>query len=320
MHDDVKCKSGREGRTGRWWTWLLAGVLVPAALCACLTSCAPPSHLGAGEPADDLSPDFAHVGEQNDRDSSSPDDSPASPESGNEAQPSERSEEGAGANEQAQAEAETDSSSSAEQAEPPRRRVYAPLTWDIGNAFIVGRQGTTALWGACGECCIANTLNLVTGSSYTEADIVGYVLERGLCDPTTGGMTLENIADAYVGLIPLDAMGAYGYGGDYAPSIDDMARLLDKGIILNAAVYGEMMREGGHTGEGDVYTTHWIVLHSVERNPDGSVAGFGIVDSASSISYLSAQQLADIYYGHDGTSIIDPSCVLVYRWVYADER
>lgn len=191
-------------------------------------------------------------------------------------------------------------------------RKYAPLSWNIDEALIVGPQGTTALWGTCGQCCIANTLNLVTGSTYTEADIVAFTLEQGLCVPETGGMTLEDMANAYVKLLPNDRMGVHGYGGDYAPTIDKLAARLEHGIILNVSVYGEMMREGGHTGEGEVESTHWIVLHSVDRADDGRVAGFGIVDSASNITYLTAQELSDIYYGHDGTTVIDPSCVQVY--------
>ena len=75
-----------------------------------------------------------------------------------------------------------------------RKRVYVPLSWDVTQAHLVGRQGTTALWGACGECAVANSLNLVTGSAYSEADIVYFALDHGLCDPSTGGMTLQNMA------------------------------------------------------------------------------------------------------------------------------
>ena len=191
-------------------------------------------------------------------------------------------------------------------------RLYKPLSWNIDEAQLVGRQGTTALWGTCGQCCIANTLNLVTGSDFTEADIVSFTLDQGLCVPETGGMTLDDIANAYVKLLPRGRMDVFGYGGDYAPTIEGLAARLEYGMILNVSVYGEMMREGGHTGEGEVSGTHWIVLHSVDRAADGSVAGFGIIDSASSITYLTAQELSDIYYGHDGTTITDPSCVQIY--------
>ena len=191
------------------------------------------------------------------------------------------------------------------QGDPERKQV--PLEWNIEEAFLVGRQGTTPLWGACGECCIANTLNLVTGSTRTESEIVDYVLENNLCVPETGGMTLDDMVDAYTGLLPHDSLDVLGFGGDYAPTLDDMAARLENGIILNVSVYGEMMREGGHTGEGEV-------AHGVERNDDGSVAGFDIVDSASDTTYLTAQELSDIYYGHDGTTIKDPCCVEVFGW------
>lgn len=187
-----------------------------------------------------------------------------------------------------------------------------PLSWNIDEAFLVGSQGTTELWGTCGQCCIANTLNLVTGSAYTEADIVAFTLEQGLCEPETGGMSLDHMVDAYDKLLPNDSMGVFCSDYDYAPTIDGLAARLEYGLILNVSVYGEMMREGGHIGEGEIPGTHWIVLHSVDREPDGSVAGFGIIDSASSITYLTAQELSDIYYGHDGTTITDPTCIQIF--------
>ena len=195
-----------------------------------------------------------------------------------------------------------------------RGRKLVPLHWDIDNAYIVGYQGAGPVWGSCGECCIANTLNMVTGSSYTEEDIVRFVADHGWYEPSTGGMTINDMANAYSALLPLKSMDVYGYGGDYAPTIEDMATRLENGIILNVSVYGEMMREGGHVGEGEINGTHWIVVQSVYRNADGSLAGFGIIDSASDITYLTAQELTDFYYGHDGTTIVDPSCIQVYGW------
>lgn len=188
---------------------------------------------------------------------------------------------------------------------------FEPLQWDVAGARLVGRQGSAGLWGTCGECAIANTLNLACGSALTEAEVTASVLERGLCDPETGGMTLDDMADAYSALLP-DGLDAHGYGGDYAPTPDEMADLLDSGILLNASVYGEMMREGGHAGEGEVTGTHWLVLHRADRAPDGTVEGFGIVDSASDATHLTAQELADVYYGRDGTVITDPCCIEVY--------
>ena len=77
-----------------------------------------------------------------------------------------------------------------------------------------------------------------------------------------------------------------------------------------------MMREGGHTGEGDIYGSHWIVVHGADRAADGGVIGFWIIDSSSPRDYLTAEELSDIYYGHDGTTILDPSCIEVFGWKY----
>lgn len=194
------------------------------------------------------------------------------------------------------------------------RYKQVPLAWDAATAHTVGRQGTTPLWGTCGECVIANTVNMVTGSSYSEADIVDFVVEYGLCDPATGGMTNTDMLDTYEAFLPLDAMSTEGRSYEWAPTPNEMAKMLQNGIILNISVYGEMMREGGHTGEGEIPGTHWILLHGVDIAEDGSVRGFEIVDSASDITYLTAQDLAAIYYGHDGTTITDPASIAVFAW------
>lgn len=198
-----------------------------------------------------------------------------------------------------------------------RYKLLVPLYWDVNSSYIVGMQGKAGLWGTCGECVIANTLNLVTGSAYTEADIVDYVTQRGLCDPTSGGMTIDDMMAVYKRLLPRNTIDAHASAWEDAPSIATMADMLDNGIILNVSVYGEMMREGGHTGEGDINSSHWILAHHADRAADGSVAGFWIIDSASSRQYLTAEELSNIYYGHDGTTIIDPLCIEVFGWRYA---
>ena len=79
---------------------------------------------------------------------------------------------------------------------------------------------------------------------------------------------------------------------------------------------GEDPSVSRHTGEGDVYGSHWIVVHCADRAADGSVLGFWIIDSSSTIEYLTAEELSNIYYGHDGTTILDPSCIEVFGWKY----
>ena len=203
-------------------------------------------------------------------------------------------------------------------AAPERVRVYVPLEWDAGATAFVGRQGSAGLWGTCGECVIANTLNLVTGSTYTEADIVDFVMQRGLCDASSGGMSVNDMMRAYRELLPIERIDIFCYDGDAALTIDQMAEKIERGIALNVSVYGEMMREGGHADEGDVFTTHWILAHGVERDADGAVAGFWIADSASDITYLSVQELSDVCFGRDGTCIVNPNCIQVFGWEYAE--
>ncbi len=192
---------------------------------------------------------------------------------------------------------------------------YAPIIRDPSVAKTVGRQGQAGLWGTCGECVIGNTLNLALNQSFTEADIVNYVMEKGLCVPETGGMTLYQMVDAYDQLLARTNIQVFGYGDIYSPELIEVANKIDHGYLINLSVYGEMMREGGHTGEGDTETTHWILVHSVIRNADNSIAGFGITDSASSMTTISLEDLQHIYRGYAGTNLIDSSVIELFRWV-----
>ncbi len=192
---------------------------------------------------------------------------------------------------------------------------YAPIPRDPSTATTVGRQGQTGLWGTCGECVIGNTLNLALKRSYSEADIVNFVLENGLCVPETGGMTLYQMVDAYDKLLANTSLQIFGYGDIYAPELIEVADKIDHGYLINMSVYGEMMREGGHTGEGDTETTHWILVHTVLRNPDNTIAGFGITDSASNITTISLEDLQHIYRGYAGTNLIDSSVIEIFRWI-----
>ena len=195
------------------------------------------------------------------------------------------------------------------------RTVYVPLSWAKDRSGYIGRQGTTYLWGTCGECAVANTLNTLTGAGLTEQDLVDHVVENGECDEV-GGMTVNDMVRAYMDYLPAGA-SVYAYFESQAiTNMEDFAEMLDKGRLLNVSVYGEMQRQGGHTGEGDIYGTHWLVLTRAVRDAAGNLEGFDILDSASSQEYISASQLRDIYLGHDGTNILDPTCIQVYGWGY----
>ena len=212
--------------------------------------------------------------------------------------------------------------------DPVKNRSFVPLKWNIAAITPVYQgSGNTGYWGTCGEVTIANTLNLLqikdpNGNPWDEKSLVDFALQNEAMDPENGGMKLSDVVKVYVAAFGLDEknnnLDVIAYGKEYAPSIEDIASKISSGKLVNVSVYGEMMREGGHTGEGDIYGTHWLLLYGVDYNADGSIAGFKIVDSASSATYITASDLSDIYFGHDGTNILDPSCVVIYGWEYVD--
>ncbi|RAP50573.1 MAG: hypothetical protein BZ138_06540 [Methanosphaera sp. rholeuAM270] len=142
-----------------------------------------------------------------------------------------------------------------------------------------------------------------------------HVLAAGECD-NVGGMTVNDMLHAYADYLPA-GISAYAYFDDEAIlDVEEMAARIDKGRLLNVSVYGEMQRQGGHTGEGGVYGTHWLVLTRADRDAAGNLLGFDVLDSASHQDYITTAQLREIYLGHDGTEILDPTCIEVYGWGY----
>lgn len=190
-----------------------------------------------------------------------------------------------------------------------------PLDTLLDGKTLWHHQGTSGYWGTCGETTIANTLNVVTGSSYTETDIVDIASQGEHMEMDSGGMTVDDMIWVYRQLLPSDMYAMYfSYGN--APDLAGINERLQEGMVLNVSVYGAMMREGGHTDEGEIYSDHWITLTSAVTDDAGNVIGYTVVDSASTIDYLTCGQLEDIYHGHDGTTILDPTVLEVFGWEY----
>lgn len=194
-----------------------------------------------------------------------------------------------------------------------RWRVYIPIDNSITGKTIWRTQGTSGYWGTCGEVCIANTVNIATGSTYSESDIVSLCRDAGLMDETTGGMNVRQMVSTYKKILP-EGMSSFGYGGTYALDTTDIGKKLKQGMLLNVSIYGEMMREGGHTGEGDVYSDHWIIITGAVEDSSGNTIGYNIIDSASAITYLSCSDFDKIYHGYEGTNILDSTCIAIYAY------
>lgn len=184
-----------------------------------------------------------------------------------------------------------------------------PLDISIDDKTVWRTQGNAGYWGTCGQVTITNTLNIILGTKYSEQDLVSHTHGAGLMDALTGGMTLGDMVQAYVDMLPNDNYWVFGYGDSCAPSIADIVRKIEAGRVLNVSVYGDMMRNGGHENEGNVWSDHWITVYDVVYDDDGEVYCFMIVDSSSDMEYLLVEDLEKCYIGHSGTIIGDRCCI-----------
>ena len=102
-----------------------------------------------------------------------------------------------------------------------------------------------------------------------------------------------------------------------ALSVDEMAKKLEEGSVLNIAVdsatlWDENNHIPGTLGE-DVATDHWITVTGVDRNPDGSIAGFKIIDSGGGENYADAEKYERMCFGEPGRQMLDPTCIVVSK-------
>jgi len=63
----------------------------------------------------------------------------------------------------------------------------------------------------------------------------------------------------------------------------------------------------------DEYTDHWITVTGVDRNEDGSIAGFKIIDSGGGESYADLDKYERMCFGEDGREMLDPTCIVVSK-------
>ncbi len=54
-------------------------------------------------------------------------------------------------------------------------------------------------------------------------------------------------------------------------------------------------------------------MTGVERDEDGSVMGFNIIDSGGGESYADVDKYERMCFGEEGREMIDPTCIVVSR-------
>ena len=177
--------------------------------------------------------------------------------------------------------------------------------------------------GTCGETTQANTLNKLLGTNeITENDVLNIAIDKNLCevdvlDPAnSGGTSTEQFMQLYdemnhrVG----DKLNIELFDYDDALGIDDMASRIENGSVLNIAVDSyELWDQPRDITDTAHYTDHWISVTGVDRNVDGGIIGFKIVDSGGSESYLDIDKFERCYYGAKDSPVIDPTCIVVSR-------
>ena len=181
--------------------------------------------------------------------------------------------------------------------------------------------------GTCGPTTIANTLNkLLHVNEYTENKILSAAIESELClteslrPEECGGTTTDQFMTIYDKIIAIDdipiKVELYEYNN--ALSIDEMAKELDQGKILNIAVDSATLWDK-FAGNEDTATDHWITATKAIRSTDGELRGFSLIDSGGGVQYANVQYLERMCFGESDRKMTDPTCIVVSKKDNANE-
>lgn len=178
--------------------------------------------------------------------------------------------------------------------------------------------------GTCGPTTVSNTMNtLFGGSAYDQTGVLTYALDNGLCnvsdDPAAaGGTTTQDLVDIYEGIAG-DKVDVETFEGTDLPSTDEIAARVEDGSVVNVGVHADTLwgawvpRNAFFDALSPRTTDHWIEIHDVERDTNGEVTGFDIVDSGGSMNYVDKNVLDEAYAGTHGREVRDPVCLVVSR-------
>ena len=199
---------------------------------------------------------------------------------------------------------------------------------DLADMFEAGEfyeQGNNEFGyeGTCGETTLANTLNrLLETNEFTENDVLRVAIDNNLCeidpfDPAnSGGTSTEQYMELYNEMNQRtgNQLDVKAFDYENALGIEDMASRLEEGSILNIAVDSNVLWDQPRDLlEGAHYSDHWISVTGVERDLNGNIEGFKIVDSGGGESYLNLDKFERCYYGETDSPVIDPTCIVVSK-------
>ncbi|MGN0575687.1 MAG: hypothetical protein ACI4J2_06600, partial [Ruminococcus sp.] len=180
--------------------------------------------------------------------------------------------------------------------------------------------------GTCGPTSQANALNELLGTNeFTENKVLTVAIDNDLCncdslDPgDNGGTSTDQFMELYdkMNEITGDKLNVERFDYENALSAEEMAEKIESGSVLNIAVDSDTLWDmndhiPGEMGQ-DKYTDHWITVTGVDRNADGSIAGFKIVDSGGGETYADLEKYERMCFGEEGREMIDPTCIAVSK-------
>ena len=154
----------------------------------------------------------------------------------------------------------------------------------------------------------------------TTVAVENELCETGSIDPAdNGGTGTEDFMKLYEKVNEKigDRLNVECFDYDKALSVDEMADKLDEGSVLNIAVDSATLWDQNDHIPGelaeDVCTDHWITVTGVDRDANGEVIGFNIIDSGGGESYADIEKYERMCFGETGREVIYPTSFVVSK-------
>ena len=199
--------------------------------------------------------------------------------------------------------------------EVPPREIYEQGHNDVG------------MQRTCGLCSVANVHNLLLpeDTRLTENDVVHTAVDGDLCAVSDNPYESGGIGTYEVVQLIEEAGGpehkltadVYSFGN--VLSVDQLADRLDTGDVAIVGVDSARLwnQRGDVAGTGMFQTAepsdHWITVQSAERDSDGNVTGFKVIDSGGGVNHVDRAKFEQIYKGDENHRVSDPTTIVVSR-------
>ncbi len=202
-----------------------------------------------------------------------------------------------------------------------------PDFYDTGSFYLQGIN-EYGYEGTCGPTSQANAINkLLDSNEMTENNILSIAVENDLCRTDgnaedCGGTSTEEFMDLY-SKVNEEIGGKINtelFEFANAPDIEEVARKLDEGCVLNvavdaAALWGQERdyQNALNLYSKDFFSDHWITVTNAHRDDSGNISGFDIIDSGGGEDYVSADKYNEICFGTDEHRVIDPTAIVLSK-------